>query len=32
MTDADHDYILDKLERREKTEFEKNVSVNSDKE
>ena len=30
MTDAD--YILDKIERREKIEFQRNVSVNSDKE
>ena len=30
MTDADYDYILDKIERREKNEFESNVSVNSD--
>ena len=30
MTDADYDYILDKIERREKIEFERNVSVNID--
>ena len=29
MTDADYDYILDEIERREKIEFERNVSVNS---
>ena len=32
MTDADYDYILDEIERREKIEFERNVSVSSDKE
>ena len=32
MTDADYDYILDEIERREKIEFERNVSGNSDKE
>ena len=32
MTDADYDYILDEIERREKIEFERNVSVNSDDE
>ena len=32
MTDADYDYILDEIERREKNDFEGNVSVNSDKE
>ena len=32
MTDADYDYILDEIERRETIEFEKNVSVNSDDE
>ena len=32
MTDADYDYILDEFERREKIEFQWNVSVNSDEE
>ena len=32
MTDSDCDYILDEIERREKIDFESNVSVNSDKE
>ena len=32
MNDADYDYILDEIERREKKEFERNVSVNSDEE
>ena len=32
MTDADYDYILYKIERREKIEFERNVSGNSDEE
>ena len=32
MTDADYDYILDEIERREKIELERNVSGNSDKE
>ena len=32
MTDADYDYILDEIEHREKIEFERNVSVNSDEE
>ena len=32
MTDADYDNILDEIERREKVEFEQNVSVNSDEE
>ena len=32
MTDADYDYILDEIERREKIEFERNVSFNSDEE
>ena len=32
MTDPDYDYILDEFERREKNEFERNVSVNSDDE
>ena len=32
MTDDDYDYILDEIERREKNEFERNVSGNSDKE
>ena len=32
MTDADYDYILDEIERREENEFERNVSVNSDEE
>ena len=30
MTDADYDYILDEIERREKIKFERNMSVNSD--
>ena len=30
MTDADYDYIQDEIERPEKIEFERNVSVNSD--
>ena len=29
ITDAYYDYILDEIERREKIEFEWNVSVNS---
>ena len=29
MADADYDYILDEIERREKNDFERNVSVNS---
>ena len=29
MTDADYDYILDEIERREKNEFERNVSGNN---
>ena len=32
MTDADHYYILDEIERFEETDFERNVSVNSDDE
>ena len=32
MTDADYDYIMDEIERREKIEFERNASVNSDEE
>ena len=32
MTYADYDYILDEIERREKIEFERNGSVNSDEE
>ena len=32
MTDANYDYILDEIERREEIEFERNVSVNSDEE
>ena len=32
MTDPDYDYILDEIEHREKNEFERNVSGNSDKE
>ena len=32
MTDADYDYILDEIERREKKEFERNVIVNNDEE
>ena len=31
-TDADYDYILDEIERREKIKLESNVSVNSDEE
>ena len=30
MTDSDYDYILDEIERQDKIEFERNVSVNSD--
>ena len=32
MTDVDYDYILDEIERREKIDFERKVSVNSDEE
>ena len=32
MTDSDYDYIFDEIERHEKIEFERNVSVISDKE
>ena len=32
MNNADYDYILDEIERREKIEFEGNVSANSDEE
>ena len=32
MTDADYDYILDKIERHEKIDLERNVSVNIDEE
>ena len=32
MTDADHDYIFDKIERRKKIDLERNVTVNSDEE
>ena len=32
MTNADYDYILDEIERRENFYFEMNVSVNSDEE
>ena len=32
MTDADYDYILDEIERRETNEFKRNVIVNSDHE
>ena len=32
MTDADYDYILDEIERREKIVFERNVGVSSDEE
>ena len=32
MTDADYDYISDEIERCEKVDFDRNVSVNSDKE
>ena len=31
MTDADYEYILDEIDRREKNEIEQNVGVNSDK-
>ena len=32
MTDSDYENILDEIEIREKKQFERNVSVNSDKE
>ena len=32
MTDTDYDYIWNEIERREKIEFERNGSVNSDEE
>ena len=32
MTDADYDSIWDEIERREKNDFERNLSVNSDEE
>ena len=32
MNDADYDYILDEIERREIIDFERNVSVNNDDE
>ena len=32
MADAYYDYILDEIERRDKIEFERNVSGNIDKE
>ena len=32
MTDADYDYILDEIQCKEKNDFERNVSYNSDKE
>ena len=32
MTDADHDYILDEIEHRDKIGFERNVSRSRDKE
>ena len=32
MTDADYDNILEEIERCEKKEFERSVSVNSDEE
>ena len=32
ITDSDYDYILDEIERREKIEFERNMSGNSDEE
>ena len=32
MNDADYDYILDEIVRREDIEFEQNVSVNSNDE
>ena len=32
MNDADYDYVLDEIDRCEKIEFERNLSVNSDEE
>ena len=32
MKDAHYDYILDGIERHERTEFERNMSENSDEE
>ena len=32
MTNDDYDYIQDEIERREKIDFERNMSVNSDEE
>ena len=32
MTDDDYDYILDEIERREKIEFERNMSGDIDEE
>ena len=32
MTDDDYDYILDKIECRERNNFKRNISVNSDEE
>ena len=32
LTDADYDYILDEIERRDKIYFESTLSGNSDKE
>ena len=32
MTDADSDYILDEIQRREKNDLERNASANSDEE
>ena len=32
VTDTDYGYNMDEIERREKIEFERNVSVNSDEE
>ena len=32
MTDADYDYILDEIERRDKLYFGRNMSGNSDEE
>ena len=32
MTDADYDYILDEIECRERNNFKRNISVNSDEE
>ena len=32
FADSDHDYILDKIVRREKFEYERNINVEGDKE